>query len=180
MRKLKNPNFPNGFGSVHEIGESRKEGMYRIQEFDVSKEKLTKERKAKITKAFAEYHLTVKKIDRTRKGHVRVWYNEQRWKGEVIMRAKPQTPRSVVRQFVGEDNVFAAFSDISYTKTKKKQRVKVITNVRIIPKNEHCEGPSAKKLTKLLKKNGFEPTQVLVFTHEVLVYFERPIEIIEK
>lgn len=66
---------PKEFGATPEDGGSKAEGQSRIQSMKPSKEKLTAAKKAEIKELFKDHDIEIKKIDKTRKGYIRVWYN---------------------------------------------------------------------------------------------------------
>jgi hypothetical protein len=67
-------NGPEGYGASPETGGTVATGRNRIQSLEPMRERLTKERKEEILALFS-WFVDVVRIDKTRKGYVRIWYN---------------------------------------------------------------------------------------------------------
>jgi len=65
---------PKEFGANPEHGYGPY-GRNRLQSMKSSKERLTAAKKAEIKELFKDYDIEIKKIDKTRKGYFRIWYN---------------------------------------------------------------------------------------------------------
>lgn len=66
---------PKGFGASPESGGESEQGVNRIQSTSPHEGRLTPKVQAEVRQLFSEYDVDIKKIDKTRKGYIRVWYN---------------------------------------------------------------------------------------------------------
>ena len=65
---------PKGWGASPEHGYGP-HGKNRLQSMKSTKERLTPAVKAEVQKLFKDYDIEIKKIDKTRKGYLRIWYD---------------------------------------------------------------------------------------------------------
>lgn len=66
---------PEGYGACPELSFGQGPSHYRMQSIDPHRGRLTLSEKKKIMALFAPFNAEVVKIDKTRKGYVRIWYN---------------------------------------------------------------------------------------------------------
>ena len=66
---------PEGFGASPELSFGFGPSHYRMQSLEPYKARLTPTIKQLILDMFAPFDAQIVKIDKTRKGYVRIWYN---------------------------------------------------------------------------------------------------------
>jgi hypothetical protein len=66
---------PEGYGASPELSFGQGPSHYRMQSMQPIKDGLTLSAKQKIMDTFAPFDADIVKIDKTRKGYVRIWYN---------------------------------------------------------------------------------------------------------
>lgn len=66
---------PKGFGASPELSFGAGPTHYRMQSINPYKGRLTPTLKQLIMDMFAPFDADIRKIDKTRKGYVRIWYN---------------------------------------------------------------------------------------------------------
>ena len=71
---------PKGYGANPEFGGNRELGERRMQSLKPFDGKLTDQKKKEIEQEFKGYDVEIKKIDKTKKGFIRIWYNGSLWK----------------------------------------------------------------------------------------------------
>ena len=66
---------PEGYGDCPEIGGDREYGEKRVQSTEPFGERLTASVKEEVRQLFTDAGVEVKKVDKTSKSRIRVWYN---------------------------------------------------------------------------------------------------------
>lgn len=66
---------PEGYGASPELSFGSSESYYRMQSLEPFQGRLTPAIKQKIIDEFAPFNAEIVKIDKTRKGYIRIWYN---------------------------------------------------------------------------------------------------------
>ena len=64
-----------GYGASPESGGNLESGQHRMQSVKQDNQRLTKKRKEEILSSFEGWNADIVKIDKTSKGRIRIWYN---------------------------------------------------------------------------------------------------------
>lgn len=88
-----------------------------------------------------------------------------------------KTIQEIIRKTFGlkKGDGTSFYRDVSYTKTKKKVRIKSVSDIF----GARVNNVGTKKLQSALSKEGYKGSEVVVGHRQALVYLEIPIKIVE-